>query len=117
MQLRLSAPKIWFYSGVVDFRRSIDGLVSLVHSQLSLNPAEGIFVFCNRGKDKLKVLAWHGNGFVLLYKRLEKGRFTVTHDPDASSIALDEQQLSWLLAGLDWDKMRTWNTLIYEDYY
>jgi len=117
MQLTLSAPKIWFYRNAIDFRKSIDGLVCLIHSQMNINPAEGIFIFLNHGKDKLKILAWHGNGFVLLYKRLEKGKFTAVSDQNAQSVTLDEKELSWLLAGLDWHKMRQWNTLTYDDYY
>lgn len=115
MHLTLKATQIWFYQKSVDFRKSIDGLAGLIHAQMGLRPDEGIFVFHNRGKDKLKLLAWHGNGFVLLYKRLEKGKFTVA-DPVATHVSLDEKQLSWLLAGLDWDSMRTWNTLNFDDY-
>jgi len=117
MQLTLSASKIWFYSEAVDFRKSIDGLVCLIHAHMNISPTEGIFVFRNRAKDKLKILAWHGNGFILLYKRLEKGKFTAVNDQNAQSVTLDEKQLSWLVAGLDWDKMRDWNTLSYDDYY
>ena len=116
MQLSLNAPKIWFYQPTVDFRKSIDGLVGLIQSHMDVTLTEGIFVFCNRNKDKLKLLAWHGNGFVLLYKRLEKERFTVVSKTNAESVTLNQQQLSWLLAGLDWDKMRSWNTLSYDDY-
>lgn len=116
MQLTLSAPKIWFYREAVDFRKSIDGLVCLVHAHMNISPTESIFVFRNRTKDKLKILAWHGNGFVLLYKRLEKGKFTIVSDQNTQSVSLDEKQLSWLLAGLDWDKMRNWNTLTYDEY-
>ena len=117
MQLTLSASKIWFYRDYVDFRKSIDGLVGLVHTNMGVNPSEGVFIFRNRSKDKLKILAWHGNGFILLYKRLEKGKFTVVNDPDSDSIALDGKQLSWLLAGLDWDTMSHWDGLTYDDYH
>ena len=116
MQLKLSSPKIWFYSAAIDFRKSIDGLVSLIHGQMLQNPAEGIYVFSNRQKDKLKILAWHGNGFVLLYKRLECGKFTIPDDSNTQSVMLDEKQLSWVLAGLDWNKMTNWNTLTFDDY-
>lgn len=116
MQLSLSAPKIWFYKNVVDFRKSIDGLVSLIALEMEINPTDGVFVFCNRAKDKLKVLAWHGNGFVLLYKRLEKGKFTPACKKSDQSVTLNNEQLSWVLAGLDWEKMSNWNTLNYDDY-
>jgi transposase len=117
MQLTLSAPKIWFYHGAVDFRKSIDGLVNLIQSTSELNPAEGIFIFHNRPRDKLKLLSWHGNGFVLLYKRLERNKFTVLSSPEETVVALNEKQLSWLLAGLHWEQMSQWNTLAYDDYY
>ena len=116
MELSLGSEKIWFYSKIVDFRKSINGLVSLISQDLSIRAEEGIFIFCNRHRDKVKVLGWHGNGFVLLYKRLEAGKFTVLVDEDNLTVVLDKQQLSWLLAGLDWDKMRHWDSLSYDEY-
>jgi len=60
----------------VDFRKSIDGLSILVEQELEHDPfAEALFVFCNRKRDKIKVLYFEGSGFVLWYKRLEKDRF------------------------------------------
>lgn len=54
-------------------RKSIDGLAGIVENELELNPLEpALFVFCNRGRDKIKILYWENNGFVLWYKRLEK---------------------------------------------
>jgi transposase len=117
MQLKLSGAKIWLYKNEVDFRKSIDGLVSLIVNEMEMTPTEGIFVFCNRSKDKLKVLAWHGNGFILLYKRLEKGKFTpVCKEKQEPYLTLSNDQLSWLLAGLNWDQMSYWNTLAYDNY-
>ena len=58
----------------VDMRMQIDGLTLRVRGVLLLNPfAKQLFVFRNRGNDKLKVLVWHDNGFCLLYKHLERG--------------------------------------------
>lgn len=116
MQIQLKAPVIWFYNCAIDFRKSIDGIVTLIHTQLNQNPAQGIYIFFNRNKDKLKILAWHGNGFVLLYKRLECGKFTILDNKDVQSVTLDEKQLSWVLAGLDWEKMRNWNQLEFDEY-
>ena len=116
MQLSLSAPKIWFYGKFVDFRKSINGLVSLISQDLSMDPEEGIFIFCNRCRDKVKVLGWHGNGFVLLYKRLETSKFTVLLDEDNPTVVLDDKQLSWLLAGLDWEQMRNWKDLAFDNF-
>ena len=116
MQIQLKAPAILFYNAAIDFRKSIDGLVALIHTHLNQNPSSGIYIFFNRTRDKLKILSWHGNGFVLLYKRLECGKFTIPDNADAQSVTLDEKQLSWVLAGLDWEKMRQWNKLEFDAY-
>ena len=99
MQLKLSSPHIWLATESVDFRCSIDGLCERVCQHFKSQLRDGIFVFYNRHRDKLKILAWHGNGFALLYKRLEKGKFTLPCSGEP--ITLTEKQLSWLLAGLD----------------
>lgn len=115
MQLRLSSAKIWIYPDGVDFRKSINGLSALVLSGFKQRIQEGIFIFYSRDRKRIKLLAWHGNGFVLVYKRLEQGRFTIKQGTD--SYALDEKQLSWLLAGLDWVQMSEWSTLEYDNIY
>lgn len=108
MQLALQGTRIWVANAPVDFRRSIDGLSAIVSDELSGNPMEdSIFVFYNRGRDKLKILGWHRNGYILLYKRLEQGRFTVTLGTDGYA-TITAQQFSWLLAGLDWVTMSSW---------
>lgn len=114
-QVKLKGSSVWVYSAAIDFRKSIDGIVTLIHAQKDLKVSEGIYVFFNRARDKLKILTWHGNGFVLLYKRLECGKFTMPANVN-TSITIDEKELSWLLAGLDWEKMRNWNELEYKDY-
>ncbi len=116
MHLTLSSPKIWIADGAVDFRKSIDGLIEIVSALGQRNPREGVYVFYNASRNKVKILAWHGNGFVLLLKRLERGCFTVTPRGDGFA-QLAEKQLSWLLAGLDWLSMSNWNTLTYDNYY
>src|SRR5262249_40484307 len=70
------AVEVYLYRGVVDMRKSIDGLSAIVEQELGLSPfAAKLFVFCNRRRDKIKVLYWERAGFVLWYKRLEKQRF------------------------------------------
>lgn len=111
MQLQFYGKKIWVYRQPIDFRCSIDGLTHLVHHNIQKNAQEGIYIFFNRHKDKIKCLSWHKNGFVLLYKRLERGRFCFIQDKGVMEITSNE--LSWLLAGLEWHKMRHWNELDY----
>lgn len=115
-QIQLKSQSIWIYNHAIDFRKSIDGIATFIHAELNQNPSNGIYVFFNRTRDKLKILTWHGNGFVLLYKRLECGKFVIPGDLNVTSVSLDEKQLSWLLAGLDWEKMRQWNQLEFDNY-
>lgn len=100
MQLNFGDLPIWLASQPVDFRKSIDGLGALVQAHMPASVQQGIFIFYNRSRDRLKVLVWHGNGFLLLYKRLEKGHFTVKFQEQP--VSLTAQQCHWLLAGLDW---------------
>ena len=83
-------------------RKAINGLSLIVSEQLGHDPFCGsIFVFCNRGKNKLKILYWEHNGFWLYYKRLEKGQFKWPQTKnDALSLLLSSRQLQWLLDGL-----------------
>ena len=68
--------RVYIAAEPVDFRKQIDGLALIVQETLGLDPFSAhLFVFTNRSRDKLKLLYWHHNGYVLLYKRLEKGRF------------------------------------------
>jgi transposase len=83
-------------------RKSIDGLAALVEQELDLSPLnEALFVFCNRKRDKIKLLYWERNGFILWYKRLEKQRFNWLSATDQSAIIVDGYQLNLLLDGLD----------------
>lgn len=116
MQLQLYGKKIWICRTAIDFRRSIDGLSCLVVNEIKRQPKEGIFLFFNRGRDKIKCLSWHKNGFVLLYKRLEVGRFCVDFNGAAGVVEVNADELSWLLAGLEWEKMREWKELSYEKF-
>lgn len=118
MQLTLQSTKIWLATEVVDFRRSINGLSAIVMEALNGEPiGDNIFIFYNRGRDKLKILGWHRNGYVLLYKRLEHGKFIVQKSAEGY-LTISPQQFSWLLAGLDWCKMSYWNDeLTFENYY
>lgn len=116
MMLKLSSPQIWLSTQSVDFRRSIDGLCEIIQSNFSMSFKESIFIFFNRDRKKVKILTWHKNGFVLVYKRLEKGCFKVCKT-EKGLMALDEKQLSWLLAGLDWLSMSTWGELEFDNYF
>lgn len=86
----------------VDFRKSINGLSLLVQDEFALNPFESaLFAFCNRQRDKIKLLYWERNGFCLWYKRLERERFKWPKHACNETITLTGEQLNWLLDGFD----------------
>jgi transposase len=116
MQLQLYGKQIWIYRKAVDFRRSLDGLSSLVKMDIKHNPQEGIYLFYNRHQDKVKCLSWHKNGFILLYKRLEQGKFDFKFNKTDGITEINIQELSWLLAGLPWRQMKDWRELNYNKF-
>ncbi len=88
----------YLYASIVDMRKSIDGLAALVENNLELDPMQdAVFVFCNRSHDKIKILYWERNGFVLWYKRLEKQKFKWLKDISASSHRVSGHKLNELL--------------------
>ena len=90
----------------VDGRKGIDSLAGLVRSVLKGDPLSGdLFVFKNRTSDKLKILAWMGDGFALYLRRLEKGTFAFPAATDAS-VAVTPTQLAMILGGVDPTKTR-----------
>ena len=92
---------VYLHREVVDFRKAINGLVVIVEQQMQLSPySDAVFVFCNRGRDKLKILYWDRTGFCLWYKRLEQDRFKWPRELNDSVITLTPQQLGGLLRGL-----------------
>lgn len=87
----------------VDLRRGHDGLVTLVRALWNADPYSGtLFVFFGRRRDRVKVLFFSAGGFIVYYKRLERGRFSMPRVPEgASQIALDAASLTMLLDGID----------------
>ena len=96
------APQVYLALGVTDLRNNIDGLALIVEKQFRLDPfSNSLFVFCNRRKDKIKILYWDKNGFWLYYRRLEEGHFQWPDRYDGkSNLAVTRQQLTWILDGL-----------------
>ncbi|MCE7793320.1 IS66 family insertion sequence element accessory protein TnpB [Salipaludibacillus sp. CUR1] len=93
--------KVYLARGTTDLRKSIDGLAAIVQEGFDLDPfSPCLFVFCNRKRDKLKILQWEHNGFWLHYRRLEKGRFPWPDADQLEAMAITERQLRWLLDGL-----------------
>ena len=89
-------PRIYLYREPVDFRKSYRGLAAIVEQELGHNPFEGVlYAFTNRRRDKIKLLYWEDNGFVLYYKTLAEEKF---HWPKGKDevLTLNGQQINWL---------------------
>ncbi|MEM8562570.1 MAG: IS66 family insertion sequence element accessory protein TnpB [Pseudomonadota bacterium] len=94
--------RIHLYRDAVDMRKSINGLVAIVEAEMALDPFSAqVFIFCNRQRTLIKMVAWEGNGFVLLMKRLDKSRFQWPRSMPLSVVELNTQQIDWLLSGYD----------------
>ncbi len=93
--------RIYLAYGYTDFRFGIDGLARVVQDHFSLDPFQKgmLFLFCARRTDRIKGLVWEGGGFLLVYKRLESGRFKW---PETASEAREvtPEQFTWLMQGL-----------------
>ncbi|WP_288027897.1 IS66 family insertion sequence element accessory protein TnpB [Holdemanella sp.] len=94
-------PEIYIVKNVTDLRKEIDGYASIVQ--------DALFIFCNKHRNKIKCMYWDGNGFWLLYKRLEKGRFQFPIRDDGIA-TITKQQLRWLLEGLRMEQKKLLKT-------
>ena len=102
------AANVYLACGATDMRKSIDGLATIVTHGFDLDLFEGarLFVFCNKGRDKLKILRWDVSGFWLYYRRLERGRFRWPKSPSGEAMSITRRQLMWLLDGLEIEQQR-----------
>lgn len=98
--------RIWLVAGVTDMRRGLDGLSALVQTMLSADILSGqLFIFRGRRADRVKII-WHdADGLCLFYKRLDRGKFVWTQAADGV-VLLTPAQLSTLLEGIDWRRVR-----------
>ena len=98
-----SSVRVYLAAVPVDLRRGHDGLVAIVRNEWKLNPFDGhLFVFLGRRLDRVKILVWDRNGFVLYYKRLSQGRFRMPVIPESAERGeMDATTLAMLLDGID----------------
>lgn len=94
------ADRVYIACGYTDLRKGIDGLASMVQQQFHLDPfTNTLFLFCGKRRDRIKGLYWENDGFVLLYKRLEKGAYQWPRT-QSDVRELTPQQYRWLMEGL-----------------
>lgn len=103
---------VYLSVGPTDLRKSIDGYAAIVAGEFHLDPfSNSLFIFCNRQKNKIKMIYWDGNGFWLLFKRLEKSKFKWPKASDSGSISITHQQFRWLLEGLNIEQPKAFKPL------
>lgn len=108
MLSRIGECRIFLAAGVTDMRKSFNGLSGLVRSRLGEDPLSGdLFVFCNRGKNRLKILFFDSSGLWVLAKRLERGTFDWPAENEGRArIELRYEKLLLILNGLDASELR-----------
>src|SRR5271154_1147473 len=98
--------RIWLASGATDLRKGFDTLAELVRQQLGGDPLSGqLFVFRNRRGDRIKLLYWDEDGYVVVYKRLELGNFRFPL-ADSTGLEIRAADLQMLLDGVDLDSVK-----------
>ena len=93
---------IYLVCGYTDLRKSIDGLCAVVEEVVKQDPkSNALFLFCGRQRDRFKALLWEGDGYVLIYKRLDvAGRYRWPRSNQEAK-SLTWQQFDWLMFGID----------------
>jgi len=118
MQINWHGVGVYLATAPVDMRKNINGLSMMVADVLQQSPQSlSMYVFYNRERNKVKCLWWDKNGFVLYYKRLEKGRYKIPKRVDASTLMLTGDELNWLLAGFEFMLMREQPQLAFNAYF
>jgi len=94
--------KVYLAMGFTDLRRGIDGLAGIIRFQFNLDPYDKntLFLFCGRRCDRIKALLWEGDGFLLMYKRLDSGAFRWPRSAD-EALSITEEQYRMLMQGLE----------------
>ena len=92
--------EVYLVTGYTDMRKGIDGLATIVQGKLCLDPfSQSLYLFYGRNRSKIKGLLWEGDGFLLLYKRLDNGSFRWPRN-ETEAKELTSQQIRWLMEGL-----------------
>ena len=115
-----SSVRIYVASRPVDLRKGMYKLASVARRVVKQDPMNGhIFVFINRERNRLKALWWDRSGWLLLYKKLERGTFRLPTEPllGQSHVELDAGELAMMLEGVEFRgtrRRRRWRRLPHE---
>ena len=101
----VGSERVYLAAGATDLRKSIDGLAAIVQECFELDLfSTDLFVFCNKSRDRLKILRWQHNGFWLYIRRLESGKFNWPKYVETDTIEVGSRELGWLLYGLSFQQ-------------
>jgi transposase len=97
------ATRIYLAVGATDMRKGFEGLYGLVRERLELEPLSGhLFMFCNKERNRLKILFWDGSGLWVCAKRLEKGCFSwPSHEDQRARLSVSHEEMALLLGGIE----------------
>ena len=96
------ATRVFIVTGSTDMRKSFNGLYAIIKHRLEADPTSGhVYVFCNRLRNRIKLLLWDGSGLWVCAKRLERGRFSWEWPMDEPGVRIAHEELSLLLGGID----------------
>ena len=99
--------RVFVATARVDGRKGIDGLSVVVRSQFGEDPLSGsMFVFFTRTSDRVRILYWDRDGYVLMTKRLERGAFKVPWTAEQAHVAVEAAELLLVLEGIDLERSR-----------
>lgn len=110
--LSFGGKPVYLCCGHTDMRKSINGLMTLVQSSFALDPfSDAVFVFCNRKRDRIKILEWDRDGFWLYFKRLERGHFRWPNAGDDKTMTLTNEEMACLIGSAKLEKKLARNEL------
>lgn len=98
--------QFYYYTHPTDLRKGFDSLSGLVQND-GMNPCSGsVYIFVNKKRDKMKMLVWEPGGFMMYYKRLERGTFELLkYDEDQNKLLITYQTLHFLIQGVQLEKI------------
>jgi transposase len=93
--------RYFLYEDVCDMRKGFDGLSGIVIAQMHRSPLDGsVYIFINRRRDRMKMLVWESGGYMLYYKRLERGTFELPKSSTTGQISISWETLVLMLTGI-----------------
>jgi len=103
---------VYLCCGHTDMRKSINGLMIMVQHSFALDPcSNAVFAFCNRNRNRIKILEWDADGFWLYLKRLDRGRLRWPGMNGEKTMALTDEEFACLIGSAKLEKKLAWNEL------